>query len=237
MRKSKYTAELLAPIVASSSSFTDVMRKLGLTPTGGNHRMITARIRLAGLDTSHFHGGRAKSIRAILRDELVRLSAQSSSVAQVLARLGLPLEGGCHRAMAARLRELEIDTGHFQGRGWSRGHTRATHPSVDRVARKGSFPDEAVFVENGPALNGPAIVKRLLAKGWVHCCATCGISSWRDQPLVLHLDHINGTHNDHRLENLRLLCPNCHSQTDTYCNRAREQAACYTCVTRAWRNW
>jgi hypothetical protein len=52
-------------------------------------------------------------------------------------------------------------------------------------------------------------------------CAWCDIAAWRGQTLVLHLDHINGVSNDNRLANLRWLCPNCHSQTDTYCNRRR----------------
>jgi 5-methylcytosine-specific restriction endonuclease McrA len=47
-------------------------------------------------------------------------------------------------------------------------------------------------------------------------CANCGIKEWNNLPLSLQLDHINGVNNDHRLENLRFLCPNCHSQTDTY---------------------
>jgi len=47
-------------------------------------------------------------------------------------------------------------------------------------------------------------------------CALCGISKWRDLDLSLELDHINGNHFDNRLENLRLLCPNCHSQTTTF---------------------
>ena len=50
-------------------------------------------------------------------------------------------------------------------------------------------------------------------------CDECGITEWNGKPIVLHLDHINGKRTDHRLENLRLLCPNCHSQTDTYCGR------------------
>lgn len=51
-------------------------------------------------------------------------------------------------------------------------------------------------------------------------CAWCGLgSSWNGKPISLHLDHINGVNNDHRLINLRVLCPNCHSQTNTYAGR------------------
>ena len=53
-------------------------------------------------------------------------------------------------------------------------------------------------------------------------CKECGISEkWNNKPIILHLDHINGINNDNRLENLRFLCPNCHSQTDTYCSNTQ----------------
>jgi len=50
-------------------------------------------------------------------------------------------------------------------------------------------------------------------------CQICGITDWRDKPLSIHLDHINGVKNDNRLQNLRMLCPNCHSQTPTFSGR------------------
>ena len=50
-------------------------------------------------------------------------------------------------------------------------------------------------------------------------CSVCGISKWNGQSISLHLDHINGKNGDHRLKNLRFLCPNCHSQTNTYTGR------------------
>jgi 5-methylcytosine-specific restriction endonuclease McrA len=57
-------------------------------------------------------------------------------------------------------------------------------------------------------------------------CQGCNLTDWLGRPLSMHLDHINGVKNDHRLENLRMLCPNCHSQTATYGGRnARKRGA------------
>jgi hypothetical protein len=50
-------------------------------------------------------------------------------------------------------------------------------------------------------------------------CYECGISKWFGETLALHLDHMNGLANNHRFENLRMLCPNCHSQTETFAGR------------------
>jgi len=63
-----------------------------------------------------------------------------------------------------------------------------------------------------------ASVRRVIIKDGLlpYECSECDISEWNDKKLALHLDHINGKNGDHRLENLRFLCPNCHSQTDTY---------------------
>lgn len=61
---------------------------------------------------------------------------------------------------------------------------------------------------------------RLLHAGLLkNRCDECGLSEWRGQPLSVQIDHVNGVRDDHRLENLRMLCPNCHSQTHTYGGR------------------
>jgi len=65
-----------------------------------------------------------------------------------------------------------------------------------------------------------AVRRRLLSEGLLqNICETCGLREWLGKPLTMHIDHINGQRDDHRLENLRMLCPNCHSQTPTYGGR------------------
>ena len=64
------------------------------------------------------------------------------------------------------------------------------------------------------------IKRRLLAAGVLqNRCDECGLSEWRGKPISIQIDHINGVRHDHRLENLRMLCPNCHSQTETFASR------------------
>jgi 5-methylcytosine-specific restriction endonuclease McrA len=64
------------------------------------------------------------------------------------------------------------------------------------------------------------VKRRLLGAGLLeNRCEECGLSEWLGKPLTIQIDHINGVNDDYRLENLRMLCPNCHSQTDTYGRR------------------
>jgi hypothetical protein len=219
---SNYDVGRLGPIVATSRTLAEVLRKLGLPPTGGNYRHLNTRLRLAGLDTSHLRS-RTLAVRVadIPDTALAALVAECTSVAQVLAKFDLPTEGRAHRELGRRIVALALDTRHFRGHGWSRGETKESHPSVERVSRRNRMTDAEIFVENASLYKGSRIVRRLVELGWDYRCAWCGIVEWRGQRLVLHLDHINGINNDNRLINLRILCPNCHSQTPTYANHRR----------------
>jgi hypothetical protein len=153
-------------------------------------------------------------------DTLAPIVASSKSLAEVLGKLGLKKAGGNYRYLNERIRALGLDIGHFAGQSWARGLTSDTSKQVGLGARKREVPDDEVFVENcRHGNNGPRLGKRLIRLGRAYVCAVCGISEWLGTPLTLHLDHINGIHNDNRLENLRFLCPNCHQQTDTWGSR------------------
>lgn len=71
-----------------------------------------------------------------------------------------------------------------------------------------------------PQYSTSHLSKRLVKEGYKkYVCECCGISSWNNNKITLELNHKNGDNSDHSLENLELLCPNCHSQTDTYKNK------------------
>ena len=80
---------------------------------------------------------------------------------------------------------------------------------------------EEILIENSSYTNRTRLKIRLLKEHLIeYKCAICGNKGeWNNQPLTLQLDHINGINNDNRIENLRFLCPNCHSQTETYSGR------------------
>ena len=153
------------------------------------------------------------------RQVLEPIVRDSFSMGQVLRQLKLRLTGGNYRQIAARIRVAGISTAHFRGQGWARGETAATHPIVARIARCNARTEEQVFIANSPVINGSRLIRRLVRRGWNYACMFCGISEWNGKRLSLHLDHLNGINNDNRLENLRFLYPNCHSQTESYCRK------------------
>jgi transposase-like protein len=91
----------------------------------------------------------------------------------------------------------------------------------DVVTRPQATPMQDLLVA-GPRRNRCHLKARLLSSGLkVARCEECGIDQWRKRPIPLELHHVNGDGRDNRLENLRLLCPNCHSQTDNWGGRGK----------------
>ena len=92
------------------------------------------------------------------------------------------------------------------------------------ISRPQSAP-VAEYLVRGRRVNRTHLKGRLLAAGLKEKrCRRCGIEEWLGEPLAMALHHVNGEGTDNRLENLMMLCPNCHSQTENFSDRGRKRA-------------
>ena len=121
--------------------------------------------------------------------------------------------GGGYVSLKLAARELGLDNNHMTGQGWNTGW-----PSNPSRERQIALTD--ILIENSTYTTIWRLKRRLLREGILeYRCYVCGLTEWNEKPITLQLDHINGVHLDHRIQNLRLLCPNCHSQTETFAGR------------------
>ena len=149
------------------------------------------------------------------KEFLSEIVNNSKSLAEVLRKLNLKVTGGNYRHISSKIISLSICTKHFV-RSWNKGLTKETSEKVKSITKKITTPNEEVFKENSLYTNVNGLRTKLLKLGREYRCSICELTSWRNLPITLHLDHINGNHTDNRLENLRFLCPNCHQQTETW---------------------
>ncbi|MGV9941989.1 HNH endonuclease signature motif containing protein [Streptomyces sp. NPDC003401] len=269
----KYPDAAVEEAAASSSSLREVALKLGATPATGTLSHIRRRIDAAGIDIGHFPGigraepdlpftpeelraaaakatsvrGTARALgvpddgrsRAALRrmltaeridvghfthrrtvipeDELRSLVETSTSYADVMRGLGMDVDDTNHRRVRRAVSRLGLDTGHFERRSWGRPE-RPVRPAIaPRVL--------VVLPEQAGRTNRDRLHRALTEVGVPYACAECGnTGAWRGRPITLQIDHVNGNWRDNRRENLRYLCPNCHSLTETWCRRKSRDA-------------
>ncbi len=219
-RLSRWTDDELTEAVRLSRSLGEICARLGLRPGGGTYATLRRHIDRLGVDDAHLPkivNGRVGPRRSWTDDDLRLAVAASSSVSDVVRRLGFKPSGGMHRFVKTHIARLALATDHFLGRGWARGR-----PPSQGFRRQ---PLEEILVAGSTYMNTGRLRQRLIAEGLKppHC-EICGLATWRGEALPLQLDHVNGDHNDNRLENLRILCPNCHSLTHTWCGRKNRPA-------------
>lgn len=147
--------------------------------------------------------------------QLVLAARESFSIRQVLGKLGLRQAGGNYAQIKKFLKIYKINIKHFKGKGWSKGLKGVGQPRI---------PLELILVKNSDFQSFKLKNRLFTAKLKSPKCEQCGWAERSaDDRLPLELDHINGNSRDNRLENLRVLCPNCHSLQPTHRGRNRKK--------------
>ncbi|MGC0340407.1 HNH endonuclease signature motif containing protein [Streptomyces sp. SLBN-8D4] len=216
MGASVYTKERLEEAARGARTLSEACQTLGVDPKSWKRRYVHERMKKLGVDVSHFEREGAKWTRDILQPVV----AASTSVNDVLRRLGLEMVGGHHTNISRRIKAYGIDTSHFTPVVRTE---RQRYNQRRRTAEEILVEDTSTDARRVPSSR----LKRAMgALGVEECCAMCGIEGvWLGEPLPLEVDHIDGNWRNNRVENLRMLCPNCHSTTDSYRGRGKGRAS------------
>ncbi len=146
-------------------------------------------------------------------EQFVELLKKSSTISEVLFKLGYVVKGNSwgYSQVKRRMDDLGLDYSVFKGKS-----------AAMKTNKLNAVKKEDILKEN--CKHQRTVLRRYVIKNNLipYKCAICGCTKWQGRTLSLELDHINGINDDNRLENLRFLCPNCHSQTSTYGSRNQQ---------------
>ena len=148
-----------------------------------------------------------RTYRNYTDQDIIRQAKQSISMADLLRSLGLKPAGGNYANMKRILQKLDIDCSHWKGHAWSKDEQLKDWSDYKKASSLKPF----IIKERG------------------HCCESCGLTHWKNQPITLEIDHIDGDRTNNDRSNLRLLCPNCHALTDTWRGKKNRGDRIRTC--------
>ncbi|CAM5531692.1 hypothetical protein SABIM44S_03703 [Streptomyces abikoensis] len=216
----QYSRERLTEAARKCTDIHEVIAFFGTRPYRHLPRYLYRRFEHYGIDVSHFRRrpyrrrGGPRPCPKVLREAV----SQSLSIAETLRRLG-ERDTTRQRALLRQwIAEDGLTTAHFLGQAHQRGKPGTTPRKT---------PEELLVKHGGKRRTTTALLRRALGEiGVPEECACCGTGPvWQGKPMTLEIDHINADWSDDRRENLRLLCPNCHAITDTWCRGGRRRTS------------
>jgi hypothetical protein len=141
-------------------------------------------------------------------EKLISVVLETTNIAEAIKGLGLANNDETRVSILNRIERMNIDTSHWD----ETIHIKRYIPSSE-------------YTEGLKPIRGSNLKAKLLEEGLIeNKCSICSIGPiWNGKSIVLQMDHINGNREDNRLNNLRIICPNCHNQTGTFCRKNKRR--------------
>jgi hypothetical protein len=154
------------------------------------------------------------------KEVLTDAATKSNCFAEMFRILNARVGGNTYQRIKFLIAKHQINTDHFLGK-------KAGIINSGLLKKKKHF-SEILKDKQPQRIRSKLIRRALLESGIPYVCSKCGIGpKWNGEKLTLPVDHINGDWSDCRKENLRFLCPNCHSQAPTFCNQGKGNKCCH----------
>lgn len=146
----------------------------------------------------------------INKEVITEIVSRCYTIADVCRELGWQPRGGNYRVVHRYIKDYNLDTSHFTGQRTNIGNK--LNSAIEKPVNE--------YLKKDSNIKASALKWKLFSNGLKeYKCEICGCNKWNDSQISLQLHHINGDDTDNRLENLQILCPNCHSQTDNFCGK------------------
>lgn len=147
---------------------------------------------------------------------IIKVINESRSLLQAIEKLGLSISGTSYDKLRKVIKDNDVSITHFL----------SSSEILSETNQKRGIPIEEILVEKSNYRNRASLKRRLVGEGLMeYICSTntChNTGEWMGRKMSLILDHINGVNDDNRIENLRLLCPNCNATLDTHCGKNKK---------------
>lgn len=210
----RYNKDKLIELTAKSKTLKEMLLELDILPNESSYKTLKKYLNLYEIDFSHIiKTDKTKNIICNTYEEinLRKIVEQSTTYKEVLHKLGLVARGNNYKTLKKYILKYNINVTHFN----------ANISRVQNMHKANKIPIVNILVENSQYFNTNALKKRLYQEKLKYpICELCGQDeNWLGKIMALILDHINGINNDNRIENLRIVCPNCNATLDTHCGK------------------
>lgn len=213
----KYDKDILLKLVNKHNTFKDILLELDYLPVQSNYKTLKKYLNLYNINYQHIlNQSYKKNVKIDYSEKNLRkIISESYTFADIKRNLGLTLTGGNNNTLRKYIKEYNIDISHFDPHKVRR----------EKLIKHNTIPLNNILVENSTYSYTTGLKKRLYKEGLKkRKCELCDQGEeWKGKKMSLILDHINGINNDNRIENLRIVCPNCNATLDTHCGKNKKK--------------